>query len=127
MTPREYLDHYARWVDSVCFSGSAVDLARDIPGPGGTLPLYASLGLAGECGEFVELIKKWSRSPTTSRPPQEKLKSELGDVIWYVTRLCNQLGLTLGEVIEYNMEKIDRRRLFGKEAEAPISDDNKGG
>lgn len=122
ITPRDYLADYAEWVDKTAYAGADVDvkISGDRPDGGArnTLPLYATLGLAGETGEFVELIKKWARNPTNSRPPQEKLKSELGDVIWYVTRLCNQLGLTLAEVIEYNRSKIDRRNIYGKEAEA---------
>ncbi len=82
------------------------------------LPVYACLGLAGETGEFVELIKKWARDPFNARPPQEKLKSELGDIIWYVTRIGQQLDLTLEEIIAYNVEKLDRRNKIGKENEA---------
>lgn len=115
ITPREYLDEYAKWVNESAFAGAEVD--KVLAGGTMVMPLYATLGLAGETGEFVELIKKWARNPLNSRPPQEKLKSELGDIVWYITRLCNQLGLTLGEVIEYNRSKIDRRKLYGKEQE----------
>lgn len=83
------------------------------------LPIYACLGLAGETGEFVELMKKWARDPFHARPDQEKVKSELGDIIWYVTRIGQQLGLTLEEIIAYNVEKLDRRNKIGKENEKP--------
>lgn len=79
------------------------------------IPVYASLGLAGETGEFVELIKKWCRDPA-KMPDRQKMLSELGDIQWYLTRVANQLGLDLEEILRYNTQKLTRRRELGKEA-----------
>jgi len=44
----------------------------------------------------------------------EETIDELGDVLWYVTVLANQLGVTLEEVMMKNFNKLERRQLNGK-------------
>jgi NTP pyrophosphatase (non-canonical NTP hydrolase) len=77
---------------------------------------YAALGLAGETGEVVEHIKKIVRDENKEASPEriQLLKGELGDVLWYLTRLANELGLTLREIVEGNVEKLLNRRQYGK-------------
>ncbi len=66
-----------------------------------------ALGLAGECGEVLEEIKKATRDV---RPVnKERLSEELGDVLWYVANLCTTYGLSLREVIENNVNKLNSR------------------
>ena len=36
-------------------------------------------------------------------------KYELGDVLWYLTQICTELGLTLQEVASANVEKLYSR------------------
>lgn len=61
-----------------------------------------ALGLAGEVGEVVDLLKKaWGHGhPLDS----EKLKKELGDSIWYVVALALQFDI--------GIERITPRRLI---------------
>ena len=42
------------------------------------------------------------------------IKKELGDVLWYLANLCNELDFTLNEVAEENLEKLNDRLLRGK-------------
>ncbi len=66
-----------------------------------------ALGLAGEVGEVVELIKK---DRFHSRPlDRTKLCSELGDVLWYLTYLAASFGLTLEEIAGANRDKLRAR------------------
>jgi NTP pyrophosphatase (non-canonical NTP hydrolase) len=37
------------------------------------------------------------------------LKSELGDVLWYLTQICTELNLTMEEVAEANLVKLFSR------------------
>jgi NTP pyrophosphatase (non-canonical NTP hydrolase) len=69
--------------------------------------LFASLGLAGECGEFIEVIKKGHR--VGREIDNEKAISEAGDVFFYYTKILNELGITLEDVIEYNIRKLNKR------------------
>ena len=67
----------------------------------------AAMGLAGEAGETADLIKKhlFHDHPLD----REKLKSELGDVLWYVAMLSRVLGMDLEEVATFNVEKLQAR------------------
>lgn len=73
--------------------------------------VYPALGLAGETGEVVELVKKALRDDggEITEARLEALKRELGDVLWYVAALCSELGLELGEVMEKNLVKLKER------------------
>lgn len=55
-----------------------------------------ALGLAGEVGEVVDLLKKaWGHGHPLD---VEKLKKELGDAMWYIIALALQFGLTAAAV-----------------------------
>ena len=77
---------------------------------------YACLGLAGEVGEVIEVVKKLVRDSDSKMTPEirEKIKLELGDVLWYAGRLMGELDLTFREVIEANIDKLTDRKLHGK-------------
>lgn len=68
---------------------------------------YCALGLTGESGEYSEKIKKLIRDGKLDRPLAAK---ELGDVLWYLTRSANELGYTLTEIAEINIEKLADRQ-----------------
>ncbi len=69
-----------------------------------------SLGLAGETGEVIELVKKWKYHGAELN--RERLLEELGDVLWYLTLLANSFGFTLEEIAARNLEKLEER--YGK-------------
>ena len=74
--------------------------------------VYPTLGLAGEAGEVAEKIKKVIRDGdgVISEEKKEELKKELGDVLWYVANLSQELGLPLDEVARLNIEKLKSRQ-----------------
>ncbi|MEZ4102976.1 MAG: MazG nucleotide pyrophosphohydrolase domain-containing protein [Candidatus Paceibacterota bacterium] len=43
----------------------------------------------------------------------QDLKKEIGDVLWYLSALSNDLGFTLEEVAEKNLEKLKSRQERG--------------
>ena len=77
--------------------------------------LYCLLGLAGETGELMELVKKRYRdwgiwnSAVVSLADDQDVCSELGDVLWYLTKLCDLLGLKLSDVAQDNLDKLTIR------------------
>lgn len=69
---------------------------------------YLGLGLASEAGEVAGLVKKEIRDSPEYDP--EKWKGELGDVVWYLTRLCTFFGFTLQELMDHNCAKLQSRK-----------------
>jgi len=78
--------------------------------------LYTALGLTNEAGEVAGKIKKAIRDDECEITPAkvDELQAELGDVLWYVSQLCTELGLSLGEVAKYNLKKLHSRQERGK-------------
>lgn len=72
---------------------------------------YPTLGLAGEAGEVANIVKKIQRDNDgiLTDEVRGKLKDELGDVLWYISACADELGLTLQEIAEYNVNKLAKR------------------
>jgi NTP pyrophosphatase (non-canonical NTP hydrolase) len=78
--------------------------------------LIWSLGLAGESGEFVDLMKKhFGHGKPLDR---DQVKKELGDVLWYVANLARSFGYTLSNVAQGNIDKLKVRYPDGFTVEA---------
>ncbi len=73
--------------------------------------LNGVLGLSGESGECADIVKKSLFQGHDLN--KEKLKDELGDVLWYVALTAKGLGLTLEEIAQYNIEKLSKRYPTG--------------
>ena len=69
--------------------------------------IIAALGLAGEAGEFANMIKKLT-AHGHDIPPQE-LADELGDVLWYLAEASSACGLTLDDIARQNVDKLRAR------------------
>lgn len=70
--------------------------------------LYYVLGIAGETGELIEKIKKLFRDDYGQLTEERKkmIVKEMGDCLWYHTRLASLLGIDLNRVAEENLEKL---------------------
>lgn len=81
------------------------------PEIGGERCLYPALGLANEAGEVLGKLKKLYRDRGGEVTPefQEHLRSELGDVLWYVAVLADAFDLTLSEIAGENLRKLSDR------------------
>lgn len=78
--------------------------------------LHAGLGLATEAGEFLDQLKKqlfYGKPLDTTN-----LVEELGDHMWYIAIACDQLGVSLEQVMQINIDKLKARYpvKFTKEA-----------
>ncbi len=78
--------------------------------------VYPTLGLTNEAGEVAGKVKKIFRDKggIISEEDRQALKGELGDVLWYLTQICTDLGLSLEEVAEANIEKLFSRMERGQ-------------
>jgi NTP pyrophosphatase (non-canonical NTP hydrolase) len=74
------------------------------------LLMTGSTGLAGESGEFSEIVKKlnWHGKDFTA-DVHTHMKKELGDVIFYWMMCCQALSLDPNEVILANVDKLQAR------------------
>lgn len=75
------------------------------------LPIYPALALNGEAGEFAEKVKKAWRDNT----PLDRVEAakELGDVLWYLDAAAKDMGFTLEQIAQMNIDKIQSRRARG--------------
>jgi len=86
------------------------------PALGGAMWAYPAFGLSGEAGEIANKLKKVIRDDNgqVSQEVKQALKDELGDVLWYVSELSRQLGLSLEDIASENIEKLSSRKQRGK-------------
>lgn len=71
---------------------------------------YTILGLVGEAGELANKWKKQLRGDKNREDIIGGLRGELGDVLWYVAMLADELGMTLDHVAQTNLDKLSDRK-----------------
>ena len=71
--------------------------------------LIPLLGLAGEVGELLGEHKKWLRDGDSYKLFPDRVKEELGDLLWYLSNVATKHGLSLEDVATYNIGKSQRR------------------
>ncbi len=69
---------------------------------------YCVMNLAGEAGEVASLFAKARRD--VKLIDKENLCKELGDVCWQVAAVAHLSGLTLAEILETNIAKLQKRK-----------------
>ena len=87
---------------------------------------YPTLGLCGEAGELANQVKKLIRDSGMpadhdvqiddqylTEEMRSSLVLEAGDCLWYLANFCNDIGFSLSEVAELNLEKLRRRKEKG--------------
>ncbi len=69
--------------------------------------VHAALGLSGEAGEFTDAVKK---SYIYGKPLDvHNLIEELGDAMWYIALAASKLGVGLEDIMQLNIQKLQRR------------------
>lgn len=67
------------------------------------------LGLIGEAGSVISELKKNLRDGTSYTNYKNKLKEELGDVLWYISTIATENELDLEIIAANNLAKIKDR------------------
>ena len=114
----DFLTDYQEFVDEVSSDAtknnddSFFD-ALDIVDEQGVEPsrlLTAVIGLSGEVGEFNDIVKKCVfQGKELDDDVVNHLRSELGDIMWYVAQGCIALDTTIEEIIDINTAKLKDR------------------
>ena len=90
---------------------------QDVINPGW---LYYLLGLQGEVGELTEQCKKVFRDQGGVFGPDDKvlIYKELGDILWYLTRMASSFGYSLAKVAALNIikltDRMERKKIHGR-------------
>ena len=89
------------------FTGKVEDfhITKDLNDMGGVL--NGCLGLSGEAGEVLDMVKKWVFHE--KELDKEHLKKEIGDVMWYVAMLCESFCFDLDEILQMNVDNLMAR------------------
>jgi len=77
------------------------------------------MGLCGESGEAIDIVKKWlAQGHDLDR---EGLAKELGDIAWYLAETAYALEIPLEEILQANLEKLQKRYPEGFSSERSIN------
>ncbi len=73
------------------------------------------LGIGDESGEVMAVFKKWIRDDGAdpAKLDGEKIKKELGDVLWYVAVIAELTGIKLSDIADLNISKLASRKQRG--------------
>ena len=121
---KDFLLDYTRFVDEVTSDASrdaqAFSDSLDVIDGFGVSPeriLTADIGISAEGGEFAEIVKKciFQGKPMDDNA-QYHMKRELGDIIWYIAQACIALNISLEDVIDTNIQKLEARYPEGFES-----------
>lgn len=77
--------------------------------------LHWVLGINGEAGEVAEKVKKIIRDKNGKMTKQDKqeLAKEIGDVLWYLAVFAHDLGFSLEDIAQQNLDKLKSRKARG--------------
>jgi len=70
------------------------------------------LGVAGEAGDVASCIKKVIFHKNESL--KDGVRENIGDMMWYVAMICNFYGWELEDILQENLEKLNRRYSSGR-------------
>lgn len=85
---------------------------------GKDLLINGVMGLAGESGECIDMVKKhlFQGHPLDTT----KLAKELGDVAWYLAVTAHSIGFKLEDVLQVNIDKLKARYPEGFDPEKSL-------
>jgi len=78
---------------------------------------YTCKGLCGEVGELMEHLKKAYRDDKGALPPGGEKRylifKEVGDILWYLSQICDELDMNLEAIALANIVKLQDRKERG--------------
>jgi NTP pyrophosphatase (non-canonical NTP hydrolase) len=74
--------------------------------------------LVGAAGEIGEIMNKWGKiirdqSSEIDYDQRKDMGKEIGDVVWFLTRAADELGLPVEMILNENLEKLRSRKARG--------------
>jgi len=74
------------------------------------------LGICGEAGEVAEKFKKYFRGDYENDYKNFLMlvSKEIGDLEYYIAKLCNKYNLNFEEILQKNIEKLSSRKERNK-------------
>lgn len=115
MTEEEYKSFsYPKFVDSLRAHSLDGNVLFDM--------LHSAVGISGEAGELLDHMKKvvWQ----DHKLDFDYMVLELGDILFYLTSMCNCIGTDIDTVRRLNIEKLTKRYPDGVfDAERSINRD----
>lgn len=119
------VDDFGHFCDSM-LTDPLNDHAEKASARGLAKEIHRSLCNADDTGEELGRLKKVIRDegllpfpaetemPVLTEENKAKVKKELGDVLWYLAGIASELGLSLTEVAQMNLDKLASRAERGK-------------
>ena len=95
LTAEEYLESYQTWQDSTVWDSVRNDKQ------------WAMNALLSEVGELAQLEEKRVRKG--KEVTANMIADEMGDVLWNVSNILNIYGISMADVMEGNVVKIEKR------------------
>ena len=84
--------------------------------------LNGCMGLIGETGEIVDVVKKWKfQSGDHAELPKDKLIDECGDVLWYCAELATGLDASLSDLFIAESAYFNKMRELNETAPLEIT------
>ena len=73
------------------------------------------LGLGDEAGEVQAIFKKWIRDQDAdiAKLDVQNVKKEMGDILWYIAVIAHDLGISLNDLAQTNIDKLADRKARG--------------
>ena len=77
--------------------------------------LYPMLGLVCEAGEVAQKVKRVILcGDDIDEETRSEIADELGDVLWYIANIADDIGYDLGAIALNNLSKVTKRKEEGK-------------
>lgn len=80
--------------------------------------LNGVMGLCGEAGEVIDLVKKHLHQG--HELDKKKLAIECGDCAWYLALIASAIDMPFGEILKMNIEKLEKRYPEGFSKERSV-------
>lgn len=77
--------------------------------------LNAVMGMCGEAGEAIDLLKK--HRAQGAELDIDRLAKEVGDCLWYIAEFAEASGISLAEIAQRNIAKLKARYPEGFDAQ----------
>lgn len=75
--------------------------------------MHAVFGISSEAGEIASIFQHYYQGADISK---DKVRDEIGDLLWFICELCDTFNLSIMEVMRFNIAKLVKRYPDGFDA-----------